>query len=174
MSRTIWFTSDTHFGHKNIIKFCDRPYSDVNEMDEQLINNINDCVGENDILYHMGDFAWKSPSHYRARIKCKEIHLVLGNHDKYSQCKGIFSTIEKYNEIKIADTRLCLFHFPIASWNRQRHGNFHLCGHSHGDFPPSRIEGKDFGLILDCGVDVHDYKPICFDEVCEIMSNKKI
>ena len=79
----IWFTSDTHFGHKNIIKFSERPFSDVEEMDEVMIRRWNEVVGKDDTVYHLGDFAFLSTGKLRqliSRLNGK-ICLVNGNHD---------------------------------------------------------------------------------------------
>ena len=79
----VFFTSDTHFGHKNIIKYCNRPFSDIDEMNKVLINNWNKVVSEGDIVFHLGDFAfggfplWES---IRSRLN-GSIYLIRGNHD---------------------------------------------------------------------------------------------
>ena len=85
----IWFTSDTHFGHKNIVgpkisnwKSGYRNFDSLSQMDDELLFQINKNVQQNDILYHLGDFAFKNVGEYRNRIVCKNIHLILGNHDK--------------------------------------------------------------------------------------------
>ena len=59
----VYFTSDTHFQHGNIIKFCNRPYSNVEEMNNAIIENWNSVVGPNDIVFHLGDFAWSGSWH---------------------------------------------------------------------------------------------------------------
>ncbi len=85
----IWFTSDTHFGHNNIIGYTNRPFVTAQQMEEVLIHNINSLVAEKDELYHLGDFwfhsngkKWENEvNRILARIKCKKVHLVCGNHD---------------------------------------------------------------------------------------------
>lgn len=69
----IWFTSDTHFGHTNIIEYCNRPFSCIEEMNGKIINNINSKVKHNDILYHLGDFSFRNHKSYRERINCRQI-----------------------------------------------------------------------------------------------------
>lgn len=82
----IWFTSDTHFGHSNIIKLAERPFADVDEMEDSLVANINSLVAPSDELYHLGDFSMKLGLEEQARIlrriRCRNIHLIPGNHDK--------------------------------------------------------------------------------------------
>ena len=78
----IWFTSDTHFGHKNIINFCERPFKDTDEMDEFIINNWNSKINKDDIVFHLGDFAFASNKRWQELI-CRlngKIYLILGNH----------------------------------------------------------------------------------------------
>ena len=82
---TEFFTADTHLGHTNIIKYCNRPFKSTSEMDATIINNINEVVKSDDILYHLGDFSLGNPGYiinYLERINCKKIRLILGNHDK--------------------------------------------------------------------------------------------
>ena len=81
----IYFTADTHFSHTNIIKYCDRPFSSAEEMDEVLIKNWNDTVTKNDTVYVLGDFCFKSKGRWREillRLKYKQIFFIKGNHDK--------------------------------------------------------------------------------------------
>ena len=82
----IFLTSDPHFGHSNIIEYVHRPFRNIEEMDTTLIKNFNKIVGENDILYILGDFtmggSYTKCMRYREQLNCKRIHLVLGNHDK--------------------------------------------------------------------------------------------
>lgn len=82
----IWFTSDTHFGHANVLKFSERPWNDIDDMSYALIENINACVEPSDELYILGDFSFKltvqQAYELRKLIRCKKIHLVHGNHDK--------------------------------------------------------------------------------------------
>ena len=82
----IYFTSDLHLGHENSIEFSKRPFGDITEMNKQLIDNINDDVKTNDELWILGDFAYKVSREevrkLRDQIKCRNVHLIRGNHDK--------------------------------------------------------------------------------------------
>jgi len=78
-----WFTSDFHFGHRNIIQYCNRPFASTGEMDAAILANLNRQVGENDQLYFLGDFCIGGPEkarQYRDRIVCRNVHFVEGNH----------------------------------------------------------------------------------------------
>ena len=172
-----WFTADTHFGHKNIIKYTDRPFGSVEEMDEALIANWNARVAPDDEVYHLGDFALNSPAQCRKiidRLNGK-IHLIRGNHDNTADaCADQFVWIKDYHELKIPDpnahrgTRyLMLLHYAMRVWNGSHHGTYHLFGHSHGtleDVPTSRS--------IDVGVDVHGFAPISYAEVKALLEAK--
>jgi calcineurin-like phosphoesterase family protein len=99
-----FFLSDTHFGHENIIKYCNRPFTNVKEMDETIIKNINDRVAETDTLFFLGDFCMKRSSeassapqnafdYYRNQIKCKNIIFIRGNHDHNNGTKTIIQSL---------------------------------------------------------------------------------
>jgi calcineurin-like phosphoesterase family protein len=81
----VWFTSDFHLGHRNIIRYCKRPFDSIDDMDATLLANLNRRVGENDVLYFLGDFCLGGPDRarlYRDRIVCRNIHMIEGNHDQ--------------------------------------------------------------------------------------------
>ena len=167
---TIFFTADTHFRHKNIIRYDGRPFSSVEEMDEVLIRNWNAIVQTTDSVYHLGDVGIGRPTALRAildRLNGK-IFLIRGNHDKsaeHSLCRDRFEWIKDYhfatfgNGIKIA-----LFHYALRVWDRSHHGAWHLYGHSHGRLKP--IEGS---LSLDIGVNSWDYKPVALSTLQSVI-----
>lgn len=157
----IWFTADTHFGHKNIIEYCNRPFASVEEMDETIINNINAVVKPEHTIYHLGDFSFGGTFHYRSKINCKNVHLILGNHDKLKMLeKRCFSTVSMIKEVRYAKQFIVLCHYGMRVWNKSHHGSWSLYGHSHGTLPP--IQNS-----MDVGVDCHDYQPLSFDDVKE-------
>jgi len=177
-SRNLWFTGDTHFGHKNIIEYANRPFKDADEMDEVMINNWNDKVKENDHIFHLGDFALCKPQLTNEIISKLNghIHLCFGNHDTSKRRKvfqeAFYDTFE-YKEIDVYDhntaytKRIILCHFPFAIWNKCHKGSWHLHGHSHGNYPASETS-----FYLDVGVDSHGYAPINFEDIKKIMSTK--
>lgn len=164
-----WFTSDTHFGHKNIIKYCDRPFNNAKEMDEALIDNWNSHVGENDIVWHLGDFALDSTRRIERLVQILngQINLVYGNHDRNSKRACGFNWKGYYKEIYIDRQKIILFHYAMKVWNKSHHGSYLLYGHSHGT-----LSDDPNSLSMDVGIDCHDYRPIHFDEVKDIMDNK--
>lgn len=167
----IWFTSDTHFGHKNINKYSSRPFSTVEEMDEALLENINARVRHDDTLYHLGDFAFGNGHLYRDAIKCRNIVLVYGNHDKEIRrdirLRNRFKVATDYLEDTIRNQFMVLCHYSFRVWNRSHHGSWHLYGHSHGSLPDDPNS-----LSFDVGVDCWNYRPLHFDEVREIIGRK--
>lgn len=158
----IYFTADLHFHHKNLVRCLStwedqapcRDFSSLQEMDETIINNINSVVNEDDVLYILGDFAiapLKNWPFYRTAIRCKTVHLILGNHDPKKELlkldrplfknaeitpSKLFTSIKFVDEITVkTDTieqRISLSHYSHRTWNRAHHGAWLLYGHSHG------------------------------------------
>ena len=177
MSEQIYFTSDHHWGHANIIKFSQRPFADVNEMNEALIENWNGIVSEKDVVYHLGDiFMLPTPQAIAIRRRLNgRICLIRGNHDKTADSmKDAFEWIKDYYELKVDDEdapdgkrRIVLCHYAFRVWNKSHHGAWHLYGHSHGSLPDDPNS-----LSFDVGVDCHHYMPISYERVKRIMSEK--
>ena len=166
----IWFTSDTHFGHANIIKkdYCDRPFKNIQEMNERLIANWNEVVRPGDEVYHMGDFSFEKRPDLTAHRLMGKKHLILGNHDHFKQSKLMhphFEWCKEYFNLKVGKQRFILFHYPIRNWHHCYKGTIHLFGHSHGGT-------EDYGKSTDIGVDCWDYKPVHIDTVLEYMEGK--
>jgi len=173
----IHFTSDTHYFHKNIIKYCNRPFTDIREMNETLIANHNSVVQPDDIVYHTGDFAFCQP---KDAIKILDqlngkIHLIKGNHDRLdNKVAERFESISAYKEIRVPDTdakggeqMIVLLHYAMRIWNKSHHGSWHLYGHSHGSLPD-----LNDSLSFDCGVDSWNYFPVSYEQVKEKMKTK--
>lgn len=167
----IWFTSDTHFGHANIIKYDGRPFSSIKEHDETLVRNWNSVVAPGDVVYHLGDVCW----HHReidivallASLHGTKI-LIKGNHDrsnKHVLRSTQWAKVCDYEEITYRDQRIVLFHYRMVVWNRSHHGAWALHGHSHGSLPIN-LAAKTF----DVGTMCWGYMPISFDQVAKEMS----
>ncbi len=183
----IFIMSDPHFGHKNIcigstkwtgdsLKGC-RKFKDQFEMDEIVLNNINNKVGINDHLICLGDWSFggnQNIANYRNRIICKNIHLVLGNHDKDIRESVIhqsnFTTVRDYLEITVDDIHVIMSHYPINSWNRMHRGSLHLHGHQH--LPLNLKNSK--GRRLDVGLDGNNMKIYSFNEIYNLLKDKEI
>jgi calcineurin-like phosphoesterase family protein len=169
----IYYISDTHFGHDNIIRHCSRPFKNADEMDAALISNWNERVSHDDTVYVLGDFLFRAVNRtlpeYVNELK-GEKHLILGNHDRYWSRtyppREYFETVNDILEIKDEGRRVVLCHFPIISWNDREHGSFHIHGHIHNstnaDFWPLL---RDNPHILNAGVEINNYAPVTFDEL---------
>lgn len=167
----VYFTADSHFNHYNILCHCNRPFENLAEMDEALIDNWNSVVGKGETVYHLGDFAFSTAnaaSKYLQRLNGK-VHLILGNHDKRSirRCPD-FASQQKLLEVTIRGQRITLCHYAMRSWNCSCHGAWQLYGHSHGklaDDPNSRS--------LDVGVDSWNFTPVSFEQVEAALAAKE-
>ncbi len=163
MTRTkIWFTSDTHFGHPAIIRFCGRPFQDVGEMDRALVANWNAVVRPEDEVWHLGDFLHRSdrsPDHYLSLLNGQK-HLVVGNHDTESSKAKYWASVQAYKELMVEGQRMILFHYGLRVWHGCRKGSYMLYGHSHGRLPGN-------SQSTDVGVDCWNYYPV---DLAQILS----
>ena len=165
----IWFTSDTHFGHANIIKYDKRPFESIEEHDEALITRWNTVVGKGDVVYHLGDVAWHNKvidvEALLRRLNGTKI-LITGNHDKDATLKAAgWSKVTPYHEVTVSGQKICLFHYRMVVWNRSHHGSWALHGHSHGSLPVN-LKAKTF----DVGTMCWSYAPLSYDEVATEMT----
>ena len=148
-----WFTSDTHFGHTNIIRYARGQFPHVDVMDTALINNWNSLVGDEDEVFHLGDFCWpKKPDPYLFRLKGK-LHLIVGNHDhRHVRTHPRWLSVTPFLELSVGHG-LTLCHYALEVWNKSHWGSFHLHGHSHGSLPAR-------GRRMDVGVDPLSFFPV--------------
>lgn len=161
---SIYFISDTHFGHTNIIRYSNRPFKHTDEMNETIISNWNAIVKPQDIVYHLGDFAFL-PEHKAENILRRlngHKHFILGNHDKNNTKLKGWTSIQHYKEIQIGEDSIVLFHYGMRVWNKSHYGSYMLYGHSHGSLPGN-------SQSLDVGVDCWNFTPIDFDQIRERM-----
>ena len=117
----VWFTADTHFGHRNILKYCCRPFFDVEEMNETLINNWNRVVGEDDVVFHLGDFSVGGAAEWTSLLDRLNgrIFLVLGNHDMNNVDQGFMKRFEEVSMqmlISVGKKRIYLNHYPFLCY----------------------------------------------------------
>jgi calcineurin-like phosphoesterase family protein len=168
---TVYFTSDTHFGHTNIIKFSKRPYNNEGEMNDALIKNWNAVVQPNDVVYHLGDFSWNGYQDVFHRLKGQK-HLIIGNHDRASVMRLPWASQPKhYDEIKVKTSDgieydVVLFHYPIEEWNGFYHGAVHLHGHVHG----KKMKDND-RIRVDVAVECFNYAPATLDQILASVPN---
>lgn len=185
--KNTYFLGCTHFGHINLCrgttKWLDtsrcRNFSTIEEMNNVIGDSINSQVSLDDTLFLLGDFVLSDKINtyiYREKIKCRNVHLILGNHCEHIRkdidFQKLFSSVSDYLEIrcsrKSGKFNWCnLFHYPMKVWNRSNHGSFAITSHSHGSLPY-----KDHELGQDVGWDVFN-RPISFLELDDIMSKKE-
>jgi calcineurin-like phosphoesterase family protein len=158
-AESVWFTSDPHYYHKNIIAYCNRPALDVEEMNELLISNHNARVKPTDTVYFLGDIGFCSITKLKeivSRLNGNKIHL-LGNHDPDGPIEGFMET-RIFDVVQFNDVNVVLMHYPIEEWPGKERGYIHLHGHCHGS-------GRQVKNRLDVGVDVQGMAPISLAEV---------
>lgn len=164
-----FFISDTHFGHANIIKYSNRPFANVDEMNNTLIHNWNSVVKPEDEVWHLGDFALGggTAEKYLSRLNGK-IHLIVGNHENPAlRIREKFASVDYYREIYVERQLIILCHYAFRVWNKSHHGSYNLFGHSHHTLP------DDPNLLsLDMGVEGWNYTPASFYQVREKMKHK--
>lgn len=114
--RNIWFTSDLHFGNFNIIRYCNHPFGNTHEMDDVVVERMNACAKQNDVLYFLGDFSIgreEQVAAYRKRMACKTIHFIGGNHDKTTRKQQqLFASWGILSEVNVTKQRIVLCHCP--------------------------------------------------------------
>ena len=158
----IFFTSDHHFGDAAARTFYRRPFSSVEEMDQKMIACWNTIVGDEDEVWHLGDFAVRQPA---KRVTCLlhalrgRKHLIVGNNDDavITQCTE-WSSVQLYAELAVAEILVVLCHYPFRTWRGMNKGAINLHGHSHGRLKPLLRQ-------FDVGVDARDFTPITLQEL---------
>jgi len=159
----LFFTADEHYGHANIIKYCDRPYETVYEMNEDIVQRHNSVVSSNDNVIHAGDFTLqgrKKAHEYIDRLNGSHIFL-RGSHDYW--LPNDHQMIWEGNLCKDGFTVIC--HYCMRTWARSHFNSFHLYGHSHGKLAP-------IGKSWDIGVDNNNFYPLSVQDVIKIMDDR--
>lgn len=170
MATKIYFTSDLHLDHANIIKYCNRPFADVHEMNEALINNWNERVTSGDRVYVLGDFALTTRDRlamFRKRLK-GTVAIIRGNHDRGPQALAScgFDLVAKELEMSHSDgTHLYLRHRPDVEWFPRFPKSYHLCGHVH-----EKWKKRECGKVINVGVDQWGFKPVTLEELLDDQS----
>lgn len=168
----IYFTADTHFDHVNIIRFCNRPFATVEEMNETLIANWNRKVHSNDTVYILGDMFFRTadPEPILCQLKGKK-HLITGNHDsqwmKKVKLDRWFASVQPYLETSDGQHTLTMCHFPMVTWNHQSR-SYMIHGHIHEntdmDYWPLLVARE---RVLNAGCDINNFEPVSFEELVE-------
>lgn len=165
----IWFTSDLHLGHKAAITMNNRPFSDVEEMNEELIRRFNEVVDEQDTVYLLGDICYRIPVEEAnaliARLHGRKI-LCKGNHDKEYDA-NLFEGIYDYLTIREEGLVIALMHYPMMEWLMSFRGSIHLHGHMHNTAEYNLRQQSQGTRRYDVGVDANDYAPVSLQMILE-------
>ena len=191
--RKVWVTSDTHYSHTNICRGVTnwrlpngdvpekqtRPFETLDKMNASIVNNINEVVGQDDLLIHFGDWSFggfENIEELRNRIWCKEIHLIFGNHDHHivnnrENCQRHFESSQWFLQLNYLGETLECMHYPISSWNGLNKGRIHLHGHCH--LPNHKKFGN--GRRMDVGMDGNlEFAPYDLRKVINDMKKRPI
>lgn len=170
----VWFTSDLHFWHKNICKYCNRPFNTVEEMNEALVTNWNSVVKDDDVVFILGDLGfcgYEKLAPYIARLKGKK-YLIQGNHDSDKIVAKLWeadlieehyklTTITVEGDPEIPSQVLTLCHFPMVDWYDKERGAWMVHGHQH-QLPRTPSCSV---MHWDVGVDKNNLTPISFEQL---------
>ena len=167
----IWFISDLHFYHGNVIKYNNRPFANVEEMNKTLIENWNAKVAEEDSVYHLGDFSFGNITNTIEIMNTLKgnIFFIQGNHDqtlmdiffKHKIDNPRFKFLGNYYKLKTGDERIILCHYPIENWDGKYRDWIHLHGHNHFDF------GNTLANRFDMSVDGINFQPMSLTRILE-------
>lgn len=199
----VYFTSDPHYSHKNIVLgattwvnppvafngwpsyeqkeiYCKqnglRPFATLEDMNEALVTRFNETVGQDDVLFMLGDVAFGGTENigiFMNRLICKNVYLVYGNHDhkiiRDQNLRGYFKRCEYYMEVNVDGQNICMFHYAARVWENSHRGSWFLYGHSHGSLPEMGNH-----KTMDVGVDTNEMYPYSFDELKRIMDKRSV
>jgi len=158
-----FFTADEHYGHENIIKYCNRPFVSIEEMDATIIQNHNNVVTKNDTVIHVGDFTMRK-KYDQAQQYIKQLNgnhvFIEGSHDYWLNGRAKQIWQKRINKCYVV---AC--HYAMRVWPRSHYNTWLVYGHSHGNLPP---EGKSW----DVGVDNNNFTPVSFEQLKEIMDSR--
>jgi len=195
--QNIWFSSDFHWGHKNIVRGTTewdagdsdkvRNFDTVEEHNEQLIHNINSVVKYDHTLYYLGDWSFgghENIKKFRDQLHCRDIRFFFGNHDQHiepidSPYRKLFTSCDYYGELNLkidsqktgqyGKQKIVMSHYAMRVWNKSHHGSIMLFGHSHGN-----LKGYEEYKTMDVGCDTHNLYPYHLDEIIDIMKGRKV
>lgn len=177
----IFFTSDLHLGHANIIKYSNRPFPNVEEMNEDIIGRWNEDVTPQDIVYILGDVSFDKAQTTAANIRRLNGNkiLIYGNHDRVirdnANVRGLFSETHDFLERDFKaegfsgkGVKIVMCHYAMRVWNKSHHGSLHLYGHSHGSLPDNGSRSMDVGM------DANGMRVVSLEDVIHKIGKREI
>lgn len=166
-----YYISDMHLGHENVLGFDGRPFATIEEMDETMIANWNMRVREDDHVYILGDFCYKSkntPESYLQKLNGHK-HLICGNHDgvivKSLEAQAYFETMDTILRVNDEGRGVVMCHYPIAHWEGRHRGTIHLYGHIHGHDLECMKFLKMRGSAYNTAACLNHYMPCKLEEI---------
>lgn len=199
---SIWFTSDTHYNHKGIVRGTSswenkqrcRDFDTVEEHNEALVKKFNELIKSGDTLYHLGDWSFggfSAVTEFWKRLPSRlDIHLIYGNHDHHIErnkegVQALFKSVQYVKEARIGSNTIVLSHYAHRVWNHSHKGSWMLYGHSHGSLDKARPEianptwiGDQYFIknykTMDVGVDTNNLLPYSYDELALIMKDREV
>jgi calcineurin-like phosphoesterase family protein len=172
-----FYIADPHFGHEGVIRMNSRPFQTVEEMDQTIIDNWNAAVVESDEVYIIGDFMFRSkqrPEYYLDQLKGIK-HLILGNHEKWTNKINLslyFESVSQIKEISDHSRHIILCHYPTAEWPRYYKGSFHIFGHIHNNRDCEAFKYyENQSNMFNAGVDINHFTPVTLEQ---LMINNQI
>lgn len=168
-----YYIADPHFGHANVIRMAQRPFESVEAMDQAMMDHWNKRVTNEDEVYIIGDFMYRSrftAGYYLSRLNGRK-HLILGNHDKWlkdEEAGAYFESVSQMKELTDAGKYIVLCHYPLAEWPGYYRDSLHIFGHIH-----NTREGEAFQYyqrnhrMLNAGVEMNHYSPVSLKELIE-------
>jgi calcineurin-like phosphoesterase family protein len=202
-SNNIWFTSDTHYSHSNLVRGTTnwrnehgevpveqvRNFETLEQMNDLMVENINAHVKAKDWLIHLGDWSfggYDRVKEFRDQINCQNIVLILGNHDHHIQrdkpngpLRKLFTHVAHYEELAISrgsdqdKNKIVLCHYPIISWNNMHHGSYMLHGHQHLKGDKRFGHGRRMDVGL-CGSEDFGFRPYHIQEILDTLKNRTL
>lgn len=178
----MFFTADTHFNHLNIMRFCNRPFEDIEQMNQTLIDNWNRMIGKDDVVFHLGDFAFGGIKVWNKILDQLngKIYLIVGNHDIKNMRPAI---LERFEEVayemyvEIDGQPIVLNHHPFLCYGGSYDNVWQLFGHVHTRQNYFGMDKERLSMLFptqyDVGVDNNGYKSISFIQVKEIINSQK-
>jgi len=185
--QNIYFTSDAHFFHSNIIKYDNRPFKDVYEMNDTIVENWNDKVKKDDVVFYLGDLSFEAGGRKTSELVHDlngTIHYIMGNHDHFRDIRALdrFESINDYVELSVLDEdanrgrqQIMMSHYAMLNWDKSHHSSIHLHGHEHHHL----VKNPNYSWyykhkVLDVGCNGWNYTPLSYQEIKEIMNKKEV
>ncbi len=163
----VFYIADTHFGHANIIKHCNRPFDSAEEMDAIMIRNWNSVVGVDDVVFVVGDFSFRGASaeSYLAQLN-GTVNLIVGNHDKPDDYKSFASYCDMAKVVH-DNHSIILCHYPMAEWDGYYHDVVHFFGHIHNNRNEAAGIMDKVPNAYNVGADLLDFEPKTYEQIVE-------